>query len=149
VSRRAARKDTAMRLLVCGGRHFEDAEMVHHELTALHWRKPISVVVHGSIAGVGIIAEAWARRHGIAVVRYPPNWEFYGKKAEGLRSDFMLTDSRPDFVVAFPGGRHTADLVQRAINVGLAVLAIPPNTAGACPVAKHPPQRGQPTTASL
>lgn len=70
-----------MRLLVCGGRHFEDAEMVHHELTALHWRKPISVVVHGSIAGVGIIAEAWARRHGIAVVRYPPNWEFYGKKA--------------------------------------------------------------------
>jgi hypothetical protein len=117
--------------------------MVHHELTALHWRKPISVVVHGSIA------EAWARRHGIAVVRYPPNWEFYGKKAEGLRSDFMLTDSRPDFVVAFPGGRHTADLVQRAINVGLAVLAIPPNTAGACPVAKHPPQRGQPTTASL
>ncbi|MDU6748097.1 MAG: DUF2493 domain-containing protein [Bradyrhizobium sp.] len=138
-----------MRLLVCGGRHFEDAEMVHHELTALHWRKPISVVVHGSIAGVGIIAEAWARRHGIAVVRYPPNWEFYGKKAEGLRSDFMLTDSRPDFVVAFPGGRHTADLVQRAISVGLAVLAIPPNTAGACPVAKHPPQRGQPTTASL
>lgn len=138
-----------MRLLVCGGRHFEDAEMVHHELTALHWRKPISVVVHGSIAGVGIIAEAWARCHGIAVVRYPPNWEFYGKKAEGLRSDFMLTDSRPDFVVAFPGGRHTADLVQRAINVGLAVLAIPPNTAGACPVAKHPPQRGQPTTASL
>jgi len=138
-----------MRLLVCGGRHFEDAEMVHHELTALHWRKPISVVVHGSIAGVGIIAEAWARRHGIAVVRYPPNWEFYGKKAEGLRSDFMLTDSRPDFVVAFPGGRHTADLVQRAINVGLAVLAIPPNTAGACPVAKHPPQRGQPTIASL
>ena len=138
-----------MRLLVCGGRHFEDAEMVHHELTALHWRKPISVVVHGSIAGVGIIAEAWARRHGIAVVRYPPNWEFYGKKAEGLRSDFMLTDSRPDFVVAFPWGRHTADLVQRAINVGLAVLAIPPNTAGACPVAKHPPQRGQPTTASL
>ncbi|MBQ8103825.1 MAG: DUF2493 domain-containing protein [Afipia sp.] len=138
-----------MRLLVCGGRHFEDAEMVHHELTALHWRKPISVVVHGSIAGVGIIAEAWARRHGIAVVRDPPNWEFYGRKAEGLRSDFMLTDSRPDFVVAFPGGRHTADLVQRAINVGLAVLAIPPNTAGACPVAKHPPQRGQPTTASL
>ena len=138
-----------MRLLVCGGRHFEDAEMVHHELTALHWRKPISVVVHGSIAGVGIIAEAWARRHGIAVVRYPPNWEFYGKKAEGLRSDFMLTDSRPDLVVAFPGGRHTADLVQRAINVGLAVLAIPPNTAGACPVAKHPPQRAQPTTASL
>lgn len=55
-----------MRLLVCGGRHFEDAEMVHHELTALHWRKPISVVVHGSIAGVGIIAEAWARRGAVA-----------------------------------------------------------------------------------
>lgn len=114
--------------------------MVHRELTRLHWQKPISVLIHGSVAGAGIAAEAWARRYGIAVVRYPPNWELYGKKAEGLRSDFMLEDSRPALVVAFPGGRHTADLVQRAINARIAVLAIPANSPGAFGITEKLPK---------
>lgn len=114
-----------MRVLVCGGRHFEDAERVRHQLACLHGRKPITVLIHGSVTGAGVAAEIWARRNGIALVRYPPNWEFYGKKAEGLRNTFMIEDSRPDLVVAFPGGRHTTDLVQRAIAANVAVLVIP------------------------
>jgi SLOG family YspA-like protein len=136
-----------MRLLVCGGRHFEDAETVHRELTRLHWQKPISVLIHGSVTGVGIAAEAWARRYGIAVVRYPPNWELYGKKAEGLRSDFMLGDSRPALVVAFPGGRHTADLVQRSINARIAVLVIPANSHCTSGFAEKLSKRHHPATA--
>jgi hypothetical protein len=136
-----------MRLLVCGGRHFEDAEMVHRELTRLHWQKPISVLVHGGMTGAAIAAEAWARRYGVAVVRYPPNWELYGKKAEGLRSDFMLEDSRPALVVAFPGGRHTADLVQRAINARIAVLVIPAKGADTFRIAEKLPKRHDLATA--
>jgi hypothetical protein len=113
-----------MRVLVGGGRHFEDAEMVHQELVRQHWRKPISVLIHGSVTGVGIAAEAWARSSGTPVVRYPPNWKLYGKKAEGLRDAFMIEDSRPDLVLAFPGGRHTADLIQKAIDAKIVVLAV-------------------------
>jgi NADPH:quinone reductase-like Zn-dependent oxidoreductase len=114
-----------MRILVCGGRHFEDAEKIHRELSRLHWRRPVTVLIHGSVSGVGIAAEAWARRIGIAVVRYPPNWEFFGKRAEALRNAFMIEDSRADLVLAFPGGRHTADLAARASDAGIAVLTIP------------------------
>jgi hypothetical protein len=119
-----------MRVLVGGGRHFEDAEKVHQELVRLHWRKPISVLIHGSVSGVGIAAEAWARSSGTPVVRYPPNWKLYGKKAEGLRDAFMIEDSRPDLVLAFPGGRHTADLIQKAIDAKIVVLAIQVGSAG-------------------
>ena len=118
-----------MRVLVGGGRHFGDAEKVHQELVRLHWRKPISVLIHGSVTDVGIAAEAWARSSGTRVVRYPPNRKLYGKKAEGLRDAFMIEDSRPDLVLAFPGGRHTADLIQKAINAKIVVLAIPAGSA--------------------
>ncbi|WP_163769980.1 SLOG family protein, partial [Proteus mirabilis] len=77
------------------------------ELARLHWRQPVRVLIHGHVSGVGPIAEAWARRSGVAVVRYPPNWEFFGRKAEAQRHAFMLEDSRPDLVLAFPGGANT------------------------------------------
>jgi len=110
-----------MRVLVCGGRHLENVDAVHRELFRFHWRIPITVIIHGGVTGAGAIAEAWARRNRVAVVRYPPNWECLGKRAEKLRNDFMLADSRPAFVIAFPGGRNTADLVAKASAVGLPV----------------------------
>jgi hypothetical protein len=79
----------------------------------LHWRIPITVLIHGGVSGAGAIAEAWARRNRVAVVRYPPNWE--------RRNDFMLADSRPDHVIVFPGGRNTADLVAKALAAGIEV----------------------------
>ncbi|MFN4922630.1 DUF2493 domain-containing protein [Bradyrhizobium sp.] len=130
-----------MRILVCGGRHFEDAEKVHRELVRLHWQRRITVLIHGSMTGAGIAAEEWARRNDVAVVRYPPNWELYGKKAEGRRNDFMLEDSRPALVLAFPGGRHTAALIQRATNAQIPVLAIPADGARSSGVAAKLPNR--------
>jgi hypothetical protein len=61
------------------------------------------------------------RRNRVAVVRYPPNWERLGKRAEKRRNDFMVADSRPDFVIVFPGGRNTADLVAKALAAGIEV----------------------------
>ena len=114
-----------MRLIVSGGRAFADAELVQRELRQLNLRKPISVLIHGWIGPAAPVVDHWAREHGIPIVRYPPNWELYGKHAEAYRNEFMLADSRPDLIVAFPGGRDTADLVQRARNTGVAVLMAP------------------------
>jgi hypothetical protein len=68
-----------------------------------------------------------------AVVRYPPNWERLGKRAEKLRNDFMLVDSRPDYVIAFPGGRNTADLVAKALATGIQVLHTADKNSGTDP----------------
>jgi hypothetical protein len=107
-----------MRVLVCGGRYYDDTDAVHQELIRFHWRIPINVIIHGGVSGAGVAAEAWARRNRVDVVRYPPNWQCLGKRAERLRNDFMLADSRPDVVIAFPGGRDTADLAAKAMRRG-------------------------------
>ncbi|HLH98990.1 MAG TPA: SLOG family protein [Xanthobacteraceae bacterium] len=117
-----------MRVLVCGGRFYENSDLIHQELIRLHWQNSIDVIIHGGVAGAGAAAEAWARRNRVDVVRYPPNWEGWGKKAESLRNNFMLADGRPDVVIAFPGGRDTADLVQKAITAGIQVLHAPSAT---------------------
>jgi hypothetical protein len=114
-----------MRVLVCGGRYYENTDAVHQDLIRFHWRNPINVIIHGGVSGAGVAAEAWARRNRVDVVRYPPNWECLGKRAEKLRNDFMLTDSRPDFVIVFPGGRDTADLAAKAMAAGIQVLHAP------------------------
>ena len=114
-----------MRVLVCGGRYYEDTDAVHQELIRFHWRIPINVIIHGGVSGAGVAAEAWARRNRVDVVRYPPNWEGLGKRAERLRNDFMLADSHPDVVIVFPGGRDTAVLAAKAMAAGIQVLDAP------------------------
>lgn len=113
-----------MRLLVCGGRHYDDADAVRGELDGAHGTGPLTVLIHGGLAGIGTAAEAWAREHNVHVVRYPPNWTLLGNKAEAHRNAFMLADSRPDMVLAFPGGRDTAELVRTARAAGLPVLCV-------------------------
>jgi hypothetical protein len=114
-----------MRVLVCGGRYYENTDAVHQELMRFNWRHPIKVIIHGGVSGAGIAAEAWARRNRVDVVRYPPNWEGLGKRAERLRNDFMLADSHPDVVIVFPGGRDTANLATKGMAAGAQVLHAP------------------------
>lgn len=102
-----------MRLLVCGGRHFDDAVLVEAELTAFHAATPISVVIHGGLPCIGMPVESWARRNKVHVVRYPANFSL-GKSGDSLRDAFMLGDSRADMLLIFPGGRRTAELLREA-----------------------------------
>lgn len=107
-----------MRLLVCSGRHFADADLVEGELDRLHDQTPISVIIHGGIPGLGVPVENWARRHNVRLVRYPSNFSL-GKRGDFERDDFMLEDSRPAMVLAFSGGTRTTRLLARAAEAGV------------------------------
>lgn len=111
-----------MRLLVIGGRHLDDVGLIRKALSLVHVRKPVDVLIHGGHAFLGVAAEEWARERDIHILRYPANWRLLGKRAEGVRNDFMLSDSRPDMVLALPGGQDTRVLVLRAISMGLPVV---------------------------
>lgn len=110
-----------MRLILCGGRHFDDAALIERQLDQVHAQYNITVLIHGGLPAIGTPAEVWARRHTVHVVRYPANWQLLGKQADDIRNRFMLEDARPDFLLALPGGRHTHSLVQIAqqMNIGI------------------------------
>ena len=102
-----------MRLLICGGRHFDDAARIEIELSLLHAISPVSVIIHGGLPGIGVASEVWARKNNVHVIRYPANFSL-GKSGDSTRDEFMLADSRADTLLIFPGGRRTAELLREA-----------------------------------
>ena len=111
-----------MRLIIAGGRHLDDVALIRRALARAHAIREISVVIHGGSGFLGIAAEDWAREQRLHVVRYPANWREFGKRAEAIRNAFMLEDSRPDMLLALPGGNDTADLVAGAFRARVPVI---------------------------
>jgi hypothetical protein len=110
-----------IRLLACGGRYYDDAELVGIVLDRIHKETPISVLIHGDAAGADRLADAWAKRVGVSVDRYPADWLNLGRAAGPVRNQLMINEGKPDMVLAFPGGHGTRDMVDRARMAGLIV----------------------------
>jgi hypothetical protein len=115
-----------MRILVCGGRDFSDYDYACKVLDALHAERPIRDVIHGNSRGADKAAEVWAYRRradGVSCWPVPAQWSKYGKAAGPKRNQSMI-GLGPDLVVAFPGGRGTADMVRRAEVAGIKVMRV-------------------------
>ncbi len=110
-----------MRVLVCGGRDFVDREHLALALNRMHADRRFTVVIHRGARGADSLAGEWAAAHGIDVVVEQARWKEEGRAAGPLRNQRMLELHRPDFVIAFPGGRGTADMKRRASAAGLIV----------------------------
>jgi hypothetical protein len=110
-----------MRLLVCGGRDFSDTAYAYATLDRLHKTYGIGVVIEGDARGADRIAGYWARRKGIDNLKFPADWKTHGLGAGPIRNAKMLAEGKPDMVLAFPGGRGTADMVRRARAAGILI----------------------------
>jgi hypothetical protein len=103
--------------LICGGRNFdcmETFDAVMGQLVGM-WGLP-SKIVHGAASGADSLADRWGKRVAIEVIAMPAEWEKHGSAAGPLRNEDMLMQHKPKRVIAFPGGRGTADMVRRAKN---------------------------------
>lgn len=112
------------RVLVCGGRDYADMNRVYEVLGRLHARTPFSLLINGAARGADTLAQMWATRQRIPTEQYPANWDVYGNRAGPIRNQRMLSESRPDIVVAFKGGDGTQDMIDRAHKAKLPVLMI-------------------------
>jgi hypothetical protein len=113
-----------MRVLVCGGRDYDDEARVHATLTALHKKDRFHAVLEGGADGADALGRQWAHGMGIRVETFEANWGAYGKAAGPMRNRRMLEEGRPDLIVAFPGGKGTADMIWRGRQAGVAVLRV-------------------------
>lgn len=114
-----------MRVLVCGGRGYSNHARVTQVLNWLRADHTISEVIAGGANGADALACEWARRASISVRTFPANWSALGPAAGPIRNGKMLTDAKPDLVLAFPGGRGTADMVRQARRAGVSVIEVP------------------------
>lgn len=107
-------------ILVCGGRNYRDYTRLAKELDALAPTK----IIHGGATGADYLAAQYVTARGIACEVYPADWTQYGRSAGPIRNQRMLDLGRPNLVLAFPGGRGTADMVRRAFGAGIPVITV-------------------------
>lgn len=113
-----------MNVLVCGGRDYADARALAEVLDAFHGETPITRLIHGAARGADSLAAAWARSRGIPERAFPADWKKDGRAAGFVRNARMLREGRPELVVAFPGGKGTAHMVNLARAAGVPVRQI-------------------------
>lgn len=113
-----------MKVLVCGGRDFEDESAVVNFLFRLDDERPITAIVHGGARGADMIGGRAAQLLKVPCHVFPANWKRDGKAAGPIRNQRMLDQGKPDVVVAFPGGKGTADMVKRARSHGIEVIEV-------------------------
>jgi hypothetical protein len=124
-----------MRILVCGGRDYKNYEAIaraieaalppSNESVAGAWLPPMdTVLIHGGAPGADLLADKWAVTNWVKIEEFKADWGLHGKAAGPIRNQKMIDEGKPDVVVAFPGGRGTADMVRRARAAKIKVIEI-------------------------
>lgn len=113
-----------MRLLVCGGRDFDNLPWLSSALSRIDDVWPFEVLICGMAKGADEQAHFWAMRKGIPVKEFPANWWDFGRAAGAIRNRQMLREGKPNLVIAFPGGKGTANMIAqaRAANIEVWVM---------------------------
>ena len=114
-----------MVLIVTGGRDYQNERLVRRVLKVLN----PTILLFGDATGADEFAWKWAKDHRPADhKRFEAYWDQHGNAAGPIRNRAMIDwalDIDPwPIVVAFPGGRGTADCVKQALVQRLVVLRV-------------------------
>ena len=118
-----------MKVIIAGGRTYRFTMYDHAILHKLHLGLPITEVVCGMAKGADMEGFKWATRRKIPIERFPANWKLHGRSAGPIRNGVMATYAAA--LIAFPGGRGTANMIKQAQEHNLIIHIIkPPESTG-------------------
>lgn len=115
-----AERLTGVKVIVCGGRDFNERDRLFVAMDDLQLELGITMVIHGDARGADRLAGEWAKSRGIHVAAVPALWDFHDRQAGPLRNAAMLTLG-PVAVIAFPGGAGTASMIRMASTSGIPI----------------------------
>lgn len=132
-----------MRALICGGRDFGNILSLEKfkapalylrrieqqcfqimYLNSYHSHDPITHVIEGGATGADRTGQSWAIANGIDFDTYEAQWKINGNAAGAMRNVVMAVDGKPDVVIAFPGGRGTAHMIETAKSLKIPVIEV-------------------------
>lgn len=116
-----------MKILVCGGRDYSDFDRLEDELNLICLADGDFTIISGAARGADSLAIYYAKLYDVLLEVYPADWDKHGRAAGPIRNQQMLDEGKPDLVIAFPGGRGTQDMINRAEKAGIEVKQIANN----------------------
>lgn len=128
------------RVLVFGGRKYNDSAKVYAALDDLKRTSGVTAIIEGGATGADALARKWAKDNGIvprtekaawedlshpdAVIRTRTDGSQYDARAGIRRNQLMLDKHRPQLALGFPGNDGTKDMKRRAKAAGIPVVEI-------------------------
>jgi hypothetical protein len=113
-----------MKVLVCGGRAYNDYGTVYVVLSSLEKDgNRVTEIIHGGASGADELAGKWAREMRVPEIVFHADWKSHARAAGPIRNSHMLAYG-PDLIVAFPGGRGTADMVSKAKRANVRLIEV-------------------------
>lgn len=113
------------RVLVCGGRKFNDGQLFNKTMEeAKKWFDEDYCIINGLATGADSMAHSWAMLAGIPSICVPANWAVYQNKSGPIRNQWMIDFCAPDLVIAFPGGSGTAHMIKISKEAGIPVWQV-------------------------
>ena len=76
-----------MKVLVCGGRQFDDVATLASRLSEIHRDHTITEIIEGGATGADTLARKFGEQSGIPVRTFPADWERHGRAAGPIRTD--------------------------------------------------------------
>ena len=87
-----------------------------------NWLPSDITIIEGGATGVDSAAADFATVNFCNLEVYPADWKQHGRSGGYIRNKQMLFEGKPDLVVAFPGGKGTAMMVDLANRAGIKVI---------------------------
>lgn len=105
-----------MRIIIAGGRDFNNFEMVEQAME--RFQNEVSEIVCGDARGADSLGADWAFLHAVPVAHFPADWEKYGKAAGHIRNRQMAEYA--DLLVAFWDGKSkgTKNMIDTMSSLG-------------------------------
>jgi len=106
-----------MKTIIAGSRSCTDPVELRKALSACGWVP--SVVISGCAAGVDRLGEEWSYAMRIPCLRFPANWDLWGKAA-GFRRNEEMAEHAEALLALWDGASHgTEHMIQTAREKGL------------------------------
>ena len=127
------------KLLITGGRTYNNVTNLYAVLDSIMKTHFITTLITGMASGADILGHQWAEERGLEIEEYPADWKnievegavikhgAYGRYnviAGFQRNQRMIDEGNPNVLVAFDGGRGTADMVRRAKASDIKIIMV-------------------------
>lgn len=112
-----------MKTIIAGSRTINNYEIVEGVIIICPWE--ITEVVCGCAAGVDTTGEFIAKDRGWPIVKFPAEWEIFGKRAGVMMRNKDMVDYADALILIWDGkNKGSKNMLQTAKKTGLRILEI-------------------------
>lgn len=118
-------------ILVCGSRHYDDAEVIASILGSFRrtCKDGVVKIIQGGCGGADTIALAYQEQCKLDGETFKADWKKFGKAAGPFRNQKMIDMGRPNIILAFhkniKSSKGTLDMLRRGQENDIPTYLIP------------------------